>query len=616
MRLIRQYLLLLLIVALFVLFLGWPIYQTVRVGFQGIGTGGNGFGKFTFAYVLAVFQDPLLREGLLHSVTIAVCVTFLCTIISVPLALLSRRYDFWGKGVMNGLLLVPLILPPFVGAIGMRQILGRFGVLTALSEKSGIIHANAPVNWFGSAQILGVILVETLSLYPILFLNVSAALANLDPAMEQAASNLGAKRWTIFRRITLPLMRPGLFAGGTIVLIWSFTELGTPLMFDYTRVTPVQIFNQISQVNSNPLPYALTVVMLISSVLLYIVGKFVLGKKLDAAVTKASTQGTSKKLGIFGSIPVLIPFVIVSLLALMPHFGVVLMSVSKVGGWYQSAIPQVFTAQNYRSALSSDVTLPAVQRSIEYASLSTVVDIGVGLMIAFLIVRSRLPNVIKQGIDSIAMLPLAVPGLVMAFGYLALGVRAQVWVSSDTSKQILNWLADHLRPLAWIARHLHITVDEGFRNTRWLRNLVDSHENPTLLLVIAYAMRRLPYVVRSAVAGLEQTPVDLELAARNLGASSRFTLRKITLPLISANLIAGGLLAFAFAMLEVSDSLMLAQKQDFWPITRGIYELFQRLGDGPYIASALGVWAMVLLTLTILSANSMLGKRMGAIFRV
>jgi iron(III) transport system permease protein len=135
-------------------------------------------------------------------------------------------------------------------------------------------------------------------------------------------------------------------------------------------------------------------------------------------------------------------------------------------------------------------------------------------------------------------------------------------------------------------------------------------------LVVAYAMRRLPYVVRSAVAGLEQTPLDLELAARNLGASSWLTLRRITLPLIAANLLAGGLLAFAFAMLEVSDSLILAQRQSYWPITKAIYELFQRLPDGPYIASALGVWAMVLLTLTILAANSFLGKRIGAIFRV
>src|SRR5947208_14693148 len=110
-------------------------------------------------------------------------------------------------------------------------------------------------------------LIDALSLYPSLFLNATAALANLDPAMEQAAANLGASRWRIFRKITLPLMRPGLFAGGTIVLIWSFTELGTPLMFDYAHVTPVQIFNRLTQVQGNPLPYALVVVTLVTSVL-------------------------------------------------------------------------------------------------------------------------------------------------------------------------------------------------------------------------------------------------------------------------------------------------------------------------------------------------------------
>jgi iron(III) transport system permease protein len=134
--------------------------------------------------------------------------------------------------------------------------------------------------------------------------------------------------------------------------------------------------------------------------------------------------------------------------------------------------------------------------------------------------------------------------------------------------------------------------------------------------VLAYTARRLPYIVRSAVAGLQQTPRDLELAASNLGASKRTVLARIVLPLILANLIAGGLLAFAFAMLEVSDSLILAQRSAYYPITKAILELSQRLGDGPYIASALGVWAMVLLTLTILSANALLGKKMGAIFRV
>jgi iron(III) transport system permease protein len=139
---------------------------------------------------------------------------------------------------------------------------------------------------------------------------------------------------------------------------------------------------------------------------------------------------------------------------------------------------------------------------------------------------------------------------------------------------------------------------------------------PVVFLVIAYATRRLPYIVRATVAGLQQTPVDLELAAANLGAGRATVLRRITIPLIMANLIAGALLAFAFALLEVSDSIILAQKEAYYPITRAILELSQRLGDGVYIASALGVWAMLLLTITLLAANRLLGRKMGAAFRV
>jgi iron(III) transport system permease protein len=575
MRLLRQYLLMFLLLAVFGVFLIWPIVQVVRVGFMGLE--GN---TFTLGYLLGVFQDHSLRRGLLNSAFIAVCVTILCTLIAVPLAMMSVRLDFYGKTLVSGLILVPLILPPFVGAIGMRQILGRFGVLTSLTQDVGLVSPGTPIDWIGVARVFGIILVEALSLYPIMFLNVSAALANLDPAMEQAAANLGASRWRVFRKITLPMMRPGLFAGGTIVLIWSFTELGTPLMFDFNEATPVQIFHRINQISGNPLPYALVVVMLLSSGVLYFVGKFILGQRTDAAVTKASIQSGTRKLGLGGSLLALTPFVIISTLALLPHIGVVLMSVSGVGSWYQSALPEVFTTAHYTAGLSHPVTLPSVANSIFYASFSMVIDVVLGVMIAWLLVRTKLPA--RQILDSLAMLPLAVPGLVLAFGYLAISIRLQVW----------------------------------FKDTKWLRDLVDVTENPTMLLIIAYAMRRLPYVVRSAVAGLEQTPEDLELAAKNLGASNMLTMRRITVPLIAANLIAGALLAFAFAMLEVSDSLLLAQKDTHWPITQAIYQLYQRLGDGPYIASALGVWAMLILTLTILSASTLLGRRMGAIFRV
>lgn len=581
----RQHILLAILLLIFGVFLLWPMYRVLRVAFFGDAAPGDA-GHFSFGYIGSIFLDRELREGLFNSARIAIGVTFLTTLISIPLAWLSVRYDFVGKRAASALLLVPLILPPFVGAIGMRQILGRFGVLTSVAQGVGIVAPGTPIDWFGgNARFLGIILLESLSLYPIMFLNVSAALANLDPAMEQAAANLGAGRWTIFRKITLPLLRPGIFAGATIVMIWSFTELGTPLMFDYYRVTPVQIFFRITQVAGNPVPYALTVVMLLTSTLLYAIGKLVLGRGQDASVTKASVQsGTSTLRGARGAMA-LAPFLVLSGLALLPHIGVVLTSVSGVGTWYQSALPRVFTSEHYLHALTHDLALPSVKNSVIFAACSTALDIAIGIAIAWLIVRAKLPGVVRQAVDALAMLPLAVPGLVLAFGYLAISVQLQALVGPSPSRA-------------------------------WLRNLVDVQENPTVLLVVAYAMRRLPYVVRSAVAGLEQTPVDLELAARNIGASHLHALRKITIPLIAANLVAGGLLAFAFAMLEVSDSLILAQKQQYWPITKAIYELFGRLGDGPYIASALGVWAMVLLTLTILSASTLLGKRMGAIFRV
>ena len=136
------------------------------------------------------------------------------------------------------------------------------------------------------------------------------------------------------------------------------------------------------------------------------------------------------------------------------------------------------------------------------------------------------------------------------------------------------------------------------------------------LLVIAYSVRRLPFIVRGVSAGLEQVPEALEEAARNLGASKARTIWRITVPLIAANLIAGAVLTFAFAMLEVSDSLILAQRSGDYPITKQIYILFTSgTGEATNVAAALGVYGMILLGGTMALASALLGRRLGAIFR-
>lgn len=180
------------------------------------------------------------------------------------------------------------------------------------------------------------------------------------------------------------------------------------------------------------------------------------------------------------------------------------------------------------------------------------------------------------------MLPLAVPGMILAAGYVAMTAR--------------NWTG------GWLGEQL-VAIGPG--------------RNPFWLLVIAYAVRRIPFMVRGVSAGLQQVPVSLEEAARNLGSSQASAIRRITLPLISANILAAGVLTFTFAMLEVSDSLILAQTQDHYPITKQIYDLAASTGSPQtgYQAAALGVYGMVMLAATMAIAGALLGRRLGAIFR-
>ena len=547
----------------FLAFFAWPILQVIGGGFI------DADGQFTLAYMLEVFANPIYVEGLRNSFGLALWTTALCLLIAVPMAMISDRFTFPGRRLFMGVVLLPIILPPFVGAIGVKQMFGQYGAVNALLKLTGILNSSATIDWLGKGQFWGVVVVSALSLYPILYLNALAALANIDPAMDEAAQNLGCRGAKRFLLITLPLMRPGLFAGSTIVFIWAFTELGVPLIFDYGRLTSVQIFYGIKDIGGSPFPYALVTVMLLFSIAFYAVGKGVFGRDSFAMMAKATHQAQPKSLGPLGNAFCLGFLSLITGMALLPHIGVILISFS--GDWYDSVVPGTFTLANYELSLGHPLTVPSIRNSLIYASSATLLNLILGIGIAFVVVRTRLPG--RHILDSISMLPLAVPGLVMAFGYLAMSQEGKIFA------------------------------------------FLNATENPTALLIIAYTVRKLPFVVRSAAAGLQQTSVAYEEAAQNLGCPPfRATLR-ITLPLIAASVMAGALLAFSQSMLEVSDSLILAQKARFYPITKAIYELMQLLGDGRYIASALGVWAMVFLGITITGASILMGRKLGAIFR-
>jgi len=550
----------------------YPIWLTVSEGF--VATDGG----FTLFHVFDVLQDPATRTGLLNALGIAVCTTGLCMLMAIPMALISVRCLYPGRRILEACVLVPLILPPFVGAIGLHHMLGRHGSVSTMLVDLGLCDSG--VDFIGAGGFWAIVIIEALHLYPIIYLNAAAALANQDPALEEAAQGLGASRWDRIKDIVVPLMRPGLFAGCTIVFIWSLTELGTPLMFDYQQVTPVQIFNGIKEMEVSREPYALTVVLLVLAAGIYLLGKVFLGSTDTASPGRASLRFTPKPLHGWQAAGAVVFLGGISLLAVLPHISVVLSSLSPPGAWYDSVLPTAWTMDNYDTALKHPMAAGSVRNSLFYASIATGTDIVLGLAIAYLLVRVKIRG--RGVLDALSMLPLAVPGLVMAFGYVAMTFR---------------WPFGKGDPL------------EG------MVSVIGDDPNPMLLLIVAYGIRRLPYVVRAAVAGLQQTSPQLEEAAVILGASRLKAIRTVVVPLLIANLIAGGLLAFAFAMLEVSDSLILAQRAADYPVTKAIYVLFERLGDGPGIASAMGVWAMLLLGFTLVGASILMGRKLGTVFR-
>ena len=522
-------------------------------------------GNLSLTYFSLLFENPLYTDSIINSVNVGIATTIIATIISLPLAAINARCDYRFKAILGGLLLVPMIMPPFVGAIGMLRFFARRGTLNTLLLDAGLI--DTPIEWLGSSNMFwAVVILEALHLYPIMYLNLSAALGNVDPSMDEAAQTVGAPWYRRFIDITWPLARPGYFAGAIIVFIWAVTDLGTPLLIGYHDTVPVQIFNMVTDAQENPIGYALVFIVVVVTVALFLISKTAISPKKYQMMARGHVTSAVKKVKHRGALALIyVCFLATTFVALIPHIGVILTSLTE--SWFMTAFPEEYTLTHYKMVFVQDLPSLSIKNSLLLSSLSTLLDLILGILIAFIVTRRLIP--FANVLDSIAMIPLALPGIVLAFGYVV--------TYTDT----------------------------------WL----DPLHNPMVILVIAYGIRRLPFMVRSAVAGFEQTNVSLEEASYISGASRLQTIIKITTPLITANLIAGALLCFSYAMLDVSDSLILAMKEHAYPMTKAIYALFLEQESGEFLASALGVIGMVILSACIIGASLVLGKKIGELFR-
>ena len=381
----------------------------------------------------------------------------------MPLAIFTGRYAFTGKKWLTGFILVPMIMPPFVGAIGMRQILARNGTVDLLVVKVlSFFHLVQPgtmgVVDIMSAGLIGVIILETLHLYPIMYLNVAAALANVDPALEESARNMGASSWRLFRTVTMPLTMPGFFAGAIIVFVWAFTDLGTPLMFNFTSTIPVRIFDNAKAVEQNVAAFALVVLVIAVCALAFLASKWFSGRRTYYMLSKNTRGKAEIPLGWKGTTLAYAAFGFITLIAVLPHLSVVLTSVS--GKWFMTMLPTEYTLRFYKDIFTKPDTLSGIKNSLFYSAGSTAFDIAIGVGLAYILARKKVVG--KGALDMVAMMPLALPGFVLAFGYVAVFV--------------------------------------GSRSMPFL----DPFINPTLLLMVSYSVRRLPFMVRSVYAGFQQ----------------------------------------------------------------------------------------------------------------
>jgi iron(III) transport system permease protein len=510
----------------------YPLLQVLSVAFVVDG-------RPSLAPLLAFFARPLFREALVNTLASGVLAVSLGSLIAVPLALLTVRYSFPGRSLLTTLGLLPLVIPPFVGAVAFQQILGRSGMVNLfLLERFGVTVPFMEGLW-------GVVLVQTLHYFPFIWLNTAAALSALDRSLEEAAQNLGSSGFRLFRRVLLPLSLPGYAAGALLTFIRVIDDLGTPLMLNYTKLLAPQAYVRVTTVGLTDVDgYVICAVLVALSLAALWISKGLLGRWEFTAVGRSGTAPAAA-LGGSGTLAVWAIAVVLLGPALLPHLGIALLSVSKV--WSLSPLPSVYTLSNYGEVLFRAPHF--IWNTLRYALLATALDVGLGAVIAWLLLRGRARW--RQWLDVIATMPLAVPGVVLAVGYL---------------RVFHGWDVPGLgAPLT----------------STWL------------ILVIVYAVRRLPYTVRGAYAALQQLPLSLEEAAQNLGASRARAFLKVTLPLMGRGLLAGGLLAFVSSAVDLSSTILLVPHVELGPLSYGIYIYMQSaVGRGP--GAALGVVAIVL----------------------
>ncbi|MHA2101436.1 MAG: ABC transporter permease [Candidatus Kariarchaeaceae archaeon] len=518
------------------------------------------------------------RGIILNSIIIALLTTLLSLVIGISLALFMARREFPGKKIVSVMLLIPLIIPPFIGGMGFLQMFGEAGIIND--------HFLAPN--FGFKIVLrgiaALVFVEAFHYYTLIYLNVYSSLLNIDPSLEEQAKLSGAKGFTLLRTVTLPLALPGIAAGSILTFILSIEDLGTPIDFA-DRGDPIArktmtfyIFSNLETRDPgslNVIPQATavvgTILLLFALIGFLIIRRFVTMRSYSMISKGREGQRDIKKADTWEYLTFYLIYGIVFLLSIVSHVGVLYLAFTKTVTY-----PPDWSLDQFRFIFSSSQNvLPFIINTLSFSLIALVVIIIFGTMAAYAIARIDFKG--KGTFDVLITIPIALPGVVIGLGYIIL-------FTNSGSFDLLGIIG----------------IESDFRVT------LDPFVYPVILLICSYAVRKFPFAVRSIFAGLQQTSVSLEEAAINLGASRSHTLRTITIPLISLNMVAGSLVALVYTISEVSTTLIIVFKEPYGTITWAMgNQHTARFG----VFAALGTLLMAMQIVSLIISNVLLKSR-------
>jgi iron(III) transport system permease protein len=516
-------------------------------------------GAFTLANFQEFFTDRFYLRSLWNSLVLGVAAVITTSVIGIAVAFLIIRYDFPGRNMFSYLTMLPMILPPLVGVLGFVFILGRAGTVNVWLMDT--FHLDHPINFMYGMQ--GVLLVETVHLFPLMTLSILDAMSKVDPSLEEAAQGMGANGWRRFRDVTLPLTTPGYVSGALLVFIWTFADFVTPLVVGVQDLLAVQAYLNIVQFVDRRI-FRMGIV--ISALLVVLAIVFVLVARHYVAIKDYSSLSYSKverrRLGPVKrwlAVGFLVALLVISAI---PQVGVLLAAIGK--GWALTPFPVHYTLDYFRQV--SIETPKFIINSLMFSGLAVLICLVIGVPMAW--IMSRTQTMGRGAMDALTTLILAIPGTAIGIAYIR-------------------------------AFHYPLPGVDLALTSMWV------------VLPLVLAVRRLPYTVRGSYSSLLLVHKSMEEAAENVGATKLRTFRDVTVPLVWKGILVGSLFSFIMSIQEASSTLFLTLGG--WEmIPVGIFTYYIAGSHGQ--AAALGVILIVICAASLWVVNRVAGTRVGGLF--